>query len=215
MKRSTLARTLFAAVAAAGIVVSAACSSDSSDAVSEATESAASVASDAADAAQSAASDASEAAGSALEDAGSAAAEATSAAADAIDGAGATIGDTVDATLPNGDTAAISTEASKLYEEAGGAAGGLGAVQGPTEQIDGGTVTPFEGGTIFTSADGAYIVQGEILRVYGENGGPEGALGFPTGDEATIANGWESTFQKGTITWTETDGNFGENVTVN
>lgn len=219
MKRSILARSALAAVAAAGILAAAACSSDTNDAVSEATDSAASVASSAADAAQSAASDASESvesiAASAADAAESAAADASEAAGSAVAEAGDAIGDTVDATLPDGSTAQVSAAASELYEQSGGAEGPLGAVQGPSEQVGDGNVTPFEGGNIYTSEAGSFIVQGEILRVYEENGGPEGDLGYPTADEATIANGWESTFQNGTITWTGTDGNFTENVTTN
>lgn len=228
MKRSILARSALAAVAAAGIVAAAGCSSDTNDAVSQATESAAAIVSSAAEAAQSAASNASEAAQSAATSASEAAQSAASnaseaaqsAASNASEAAGsavadAAIGDTIDATLPDGTRARISTAASQLYERIGGASSSLGAVEGSTEQVGDGTVTPFEGGNIYTSSAGSFVVQGEILRVYEENGGPEGALGYPTADEATIADGWESAFQNGTITWTGTDGNFTANVTTN
>lgn len=241
MQRSTLARAAFSAVAAAGIVVAAACSSDSGNSVSEATDSAASAASEAADAAGSAASEASEAAGSAASDAseaggsmaseasesagsmaseaseaaGSAASDASEAASDAA-GSAAEIGDTTEVNLPDGSTAAISTKASEMYEAAGGATGSLGTPEGATEAVGDGTVTPFQNGSVYTSEAGDYIVQGEIARVYEENGGPEGDLGFPTADETTIADGFESTFQNGTITWTGTaPENFTENVTIN
>lgn len=230
MKRSILARSALAAVAAAGIVAAAGCSSDTNDAVSQATESAAAIVSSAAEAAQSAASNASEAAQSAAtsaseaaqsvasnasEAAQSAASNASEAAGSAVTDASAAIGDTIDATLPDGTRARISTAASQLYERIGGASSSLGAVEGSSEQVGDGTVTPFEGGNIYTSSAGSFVVQGEILRVYEENGGPQGALGYPTADEATIANGWESAFQNGTITWTGTDGNFTANVTTN
>ena len=74
-----------------------------------------------------------------------------------------------------------------------------------------------EEGTIYWSeGTDAHVVQGEILRVYTENGGPTGDLGFPTSDEESIDDGWESEFENGTITWTnQGDGTFAEEITMN
>jgi uncharacterized protein with LGFP repeats len=65
------------------------------------------------------------------------------------------------------------------------------------------------------------VVQGEILNVYAAQGGPGGALGFPTSDEAQIGGGykvngggWITEFQNGTIAWTNNGGGmFAETVT--
>lgn len=103
------------------------------------------------------------------------------------------------------------------YAEAGGATGALGDATGPQETIGDGFAVPFEGGTIYSSPEtGAHVVQGEILRVYTEQGGPTGAYLFPLEDETTVAGGWSSTFSGGTITWTETTpGEFAETLTPN
>ncbi len=107
------------------------------------------------------------------------------------------------------------------YTRLGGATA-LGAPTGMAETVGDGSMTPFANGTIFTSPAGSYLVQGEILKRYtGEQGGPSGALGWPTADETTtgggakVANGgWISEFQNGTITWlNDGKGNFSETVT--
>jgi uncharacterized protein with LGFP repeats len=111
------------------------------------------------------------------------------------------------------------TEAA--YTRLGGASA-LGAPTGMSKTVGDGTETPFANGTIFTSPAGSYLVQGEILKRYtGEQGGPAGALGWPTADETEtgggpkVANGgWISEFQNGTITWlNDGKGNFTETVT--
>lgn len=89
--------------------------------------------------------------------------------------------------------------------------------------VGAGTVQAFANGTIFSTPDtGAHLVQGEILKVYTENGGAEGKLGFPTSDEAQTGGGpksadggWVSEFQHGTITWlNQGDGTFKGTVTT-
>lgn len=107
------------------------------------------------------------------------------------------------------------------FAKAGGEAT-LGLPTAQPEKVGDGTVQAFANGTIFSSPSaGAHVVQGEILRVYTENGGPAGQLGFPNADEAEtgggpdVANGgWISEFENGTITWLNTgNGTFKEAVT--
>ena len=91
-----------------------------------------------------------------------------------------------------------------------------------SEKVGDGTVTPFANGTLFSSPAGTYMVQGEILNKYmNDQGGPAGALGWPTADEAetgggykVAGGGWIGEFQNGTITWlNDGKGNFSETVT--
>lgn len=106
------------------------------------------------------------------------------------------------------------------YTRLGGATV-LGAPTGMSEKVGDGTMTPFANGTIYSSPAGSYVVQGEIAKVYAEQGGPTGALGWPTTDETTTGDGpkvsgggWISEFQNGTITWTnDGKGSFTETVT--
>jgi uncharacterized protein with LGFP repeats len=107
------------------------------------------------------------------------------------------------------------------YARLGGATA-LGAPTGMTEKVGDGSMTPFANGTIYSSPAGSYVVQGEILKIYsGEQGGPAGALGWPTADEtetgggSKVANGgWIGEFQNGTIAWlNDGNGTFSETVT--
>ncbi|MGL4307235.1 MAG: LGFP repeat-containing protein [Mycobacteriaceae bacterium] len=98
----------------------------------------------------------------------------------------------------------LSGELLTKYTALGGATGALGLPTGPAVDVAGGKMVPFANGTVFFSeATGAHVVQGEILRVYTENGGPAGAYGFPTTDETVFGNGWISEFKGGKIAWTD------------
>ncbi|HIW68064.1 MAG TPA: hypothetical protein H9878_08015 [Candidatus Dietzia merdigallinarum] len=78
----------------------------------------------------------------------------------------------------------------------------LGVATGPAEDVDEGSITEFERGSlVLTPAGQVFLVQGEILSAYLESGGPGGDLGFPTSDEATTDGGWISTFDGGVITY--------------
>jgi len=110
---------------------------------------------------------------------------------------------------------------AEAFNKAGGEAK-LGAPSAQPEKVGDGTVQAFTNGTIYSSpAGGAHVVQGEILRVYNENGGPQGPLGFPTAEEVETAGGpdvanggWISEFQNGAITWlNQGDGTFRDTVT--
>jgi uncharacterized protein with LGFP repeats len=106
------------------------------------------------------------------------------------------------------------------YTRLGGATA-LGAPTGMAETVGDGSVTPFANGTIYTSPAGSYLVQGKILEAYTQEGGPTGALGWPTADESTTgggakvaSGGWISEFQNGSIAWlNDGKGNFSETVT--
>lgn len=185
---------------------------------------------DAASSASSAASSAGSVASSAASSAGSVASSAASGASSAVS-SGASVASSVVSSVLNGTPTtlkvpgigdvALDEAAAGAYERLGGATG-LGAPTAAAEKIGDGTVTAFANGTIFESPAGAYVVQGEILKRYmDEQGGPAGALGWPTADEtetgggSKVANGgWISEFQNGTITWlNDGKGNFSETVT--
>ena len=162
--------------------------------------------------ASSAASSAVDAGTSAVE---SGASSASSAVSSAIGGAPSTIN------APGVGEVTLDGPTAEAYAKAGGEAT-LGVPTAQPEKVGDGTVQAFANGTIYSSpSTGAHVVQGEILRVYTENGGPAGQLGFPTTDEAETAGGpdvanggWISEFQHGTITWlNHGDGTFAETIT--
>ena len=215
-----------AAAAAGSLALAAAFAvscSQATEATKDAMSSASSIGSSAASAAGSVASSAGSAAGSAASSAASAAGSAAS--------SGASVASSVVSSVLNGapttmnvpGVGAVSLDGpvSEAYAKAGGEAA-LGMPTAMPEKVGDGVVQAFTNGTIYSSpSTGAHLVQGEILRVYTEQGGPGGALGFPTSDEAETGGGykvsgggWISEFQNGTITWTNTgNGTFGETVT--
>jgi uncharacterized protein with LGFP repeats len=74
--------------------------------------------------------------------------------------------------------------------------------------LDGqGRYNHFEGGSIFWRDDiGAHEVHGFIRDKWGELDWEHGRLGWPMSDEHDIPGGRASTFQHGTITWTQDGG---------
>ncbi|HZP89613.1 MAG TPA: SpoIID/LytB domain-containing protein [Actinomycetota bacterium] len=68
--------------------------------------------------------------------------------------------------------------------------------------VAGGERQAFQRGTIyFKDGLGAHDLSGAVLAFYLQQGGPAGALGFPTSDVETLANGaTRATFEHGTIT---------------
>ncbi|MDV3124138.1 hypothetical protein M1247_04375 [Mycobacterium sp. 21AC1] len=197
MKRTGAVAAAFA-ISGAALV---ACSQEAQDSAKDAVSSATSAASSAVDAGTSAAKSGSSAASSAV----------TS----ATEGAPSTIN------APGVGEVSLDGPTAEAYNKAGGEAT-LGLPTAQPEKVGDGTVQAFANGTIYSSpGTGAHVVQGEILRVYTENGGPAGAMGFPTADEAETAGGpdvakggWISEFQHGTITWLNNgDGTFAETVT--
>lgn len=209
---TTLAR---AAAAASGLAIAAAFAvscSNAKEATKDAMSSASSIGSSAASAAGSAASSAASAASSA---ASSGASVASSVVSSVISGTPTKID------VPGLGEVSLDGPTEGAYTRYGGAAK-LGEPTAQPEKVGDGTVQAFANGTIFSSPAGAHVVQGEILKVYtGAEGGPAGALGWPTSDEAETGGGpgvkgggWISEFQNGTITWlNDGNGNFSETVT--
>ena len=218
------------AIAAAFAVSCSQATEATKDAVSSASSMGSSAASAAGSAASSAASNAGSAASSAASAAGTAASSAASAAGSAATSAGSAASSVVSSVLNGAPTTlnvpglgdvSLDGPTAAAYEKAGGAAA-LGAPTAVLEEVGDGTVLEFANGTIFSSpSTGAYLVQGEILNAYIDQGGPAGPLGFPTADEAPTGGGykvngggWISEFQNGTITWTNNGaGTFAGTVT--
>jgi uncharacterized protein with LGFP repeats len=70
------------------------------------------------------------------------------------------------------------------------------------------TVTPdgvgqyahFQGGAVYsTPATGARVLRGAVLDAWARSGWENGALGYPTSDERTVAGGTRTDFQRGSI----------------
>lgn len=121
--------------------------------------------------------------------------------------------------VPGGEVI-LDGDVAKTFTKAGGEQK-VGRLTAKPEQQGTGTVFTFENGNIYSStATGTHLVQGEILRVYNQNGGPTGSLGYPISDEAqtngvpqTASGGWISKFRHGEISWlNQGDGNFREAV---
>jgi uncharacterized protein with LGFP repeats len=78
------------------------------------------------------------------------------------------------------------------------------------QAIPGGAMSRFEHGRIYWSAaTNAHEVHGSILDRYLVEGGPSGALGFPTTDQFAVAGGARSDFQHGSIVWDDATGTAG------
>ena len=193
--------------------------SQAQDATKDAMSSASSLGSSAASAAGSVASSAGSAASSAASAAGSAASSGVSVASSAV--SSVLNGTPTTMNVPGVGEVSMDAAMAGAYAQFGGEKV-LGMPTAMAEKVGDGTVQAFTGGTIFSSpATGTHLVQGEILRVYTEQGGAAGALGFPTSDETetgggykVAGGGWITEFQNGTITWTNTgNGTFGETIT--
>ena len=193
--------------------------SQAQDATKDAMSSASSLGSSAASAAGSVASSAGSAASSAASAAGSAASSGVSVASSAV--SSVLNGTPTTMNVPGVGEVSMDAAMAGAYTQFGGEKV-LGMPTAMAQKVGDGTVQAFTNGTIFSSPTaGTHLVQGEILRVYTEQGGAAGALGFPTSDETetgggykVAGGGWITEFQNGTITWTNTgNGTFGETVT--
>ncbi len=216
-----------AAAAAGGLAIAAAfavsCSA-TKEAAKDAASSASSIGSSAASAAGSAASSAGSAAGSAISSGASAAGSAASSGASAASSVVSSVLNGVPTTLnvPGIGDVSLDGPAAAAYAKAGGATS-LGAPTAAAKKVGEGTEYAFANGTLFeTPSKSVYLVQGEILKRYlDEQGGPAGALGWPTADETSTGGGdkvagggWISEFEHGTITWlNDGNGSFKETVT--
>ena len=209
-----------AAAAAGGLAIAAAfavsCSA-TKEAAKDAASSASSIGSSAASAAGSAA-------GSAISSGASAAGSAASSGASAASSVVSSVLNGVPTTLnvPGIGDVSLDGPAAAAYAKAGGATS-LGAPTAAAKKVGEGTEYAFANGTLFeTPSKSVYLVQGEILKRYlDEQGGPAGALGWPTADETSTGGGdkvagggWISEFEHGTITWlNDGNGSFKETVT--
>ncbi|WP_067893237.1 LGFP repeat-containing protein [Nocardia vaccinii] len=103
---------------------------------------------------------------------------------------------------PAGEIAVAGHVLAK-YNEMGGPAGTLGAPTGNSMNgPNGGSCQEFVGGAIcWSEQTDAHVVWGEIRKAWDSNGGINGNLGYPTSDEKDIANGKQSDFTGGSITW--------------
>ncbi|MDP9428522.1 MAG: hypothetical protein M3Q47_06435 [Actinomycetota bacterium] len=92
--------------------------------------------------------------------------------------------------------------------EAAGATGVLGfpvADERPT--VRSGAAVDLTGGSIYwAQSTGARVVRGAILAAWRAAGGEGGVLGYPTGDDAAISGGYQTTFQGGTVYWSAPTG---------
>ena len=217
-----IASSASSAAGAAGSAVSSGASAAGS-AASSAAGAAGSAVSSGASAAGDAASSAASGASSVVSSGASAASSVVSSGASAASSAASSVMDGTPTTMsvPGVGEVSLDGPTAGAYARLGGATA-LGAPTGMTEKVGDGSMTAFENGTVFTSPAGSYLVQGEIMKRYlDEQGGPAGALGWPTADETETGGGskmkgggWISEFQNGTITWlNDGSGNFSETVT--
>lgn len=193
-------------------------------AVSSGASAAGSVASSGASAVGSAASSGASVAGSAVSSGASAAGSAASSGASVASSAVSSVlnGAPTTMNVPGLGEVSLDGPTAEAYTKFGGEQA-LGVPSAQPEKVGDGTVAAFTNGTIFSSPDGAHVVQGEILRVYNEQGGPAGELGWPTSDEtrtgggpSVVEGGWITEFQNGMITWTnQGGGSFIETITKN
>jgi len=104
---------------------------------------------------------------------------------------------------PGGVTTAVVAPMLATYRSLGGPNGALGwpvTNRGAISQNGGGFGQPFEGGSMYSSAAGAFAVSGAVLSHYWSLNGAAGSLGWPTGPQVCGAGGaCEQPFQNGTI----------------
>jgi uncharacterized protein with LGFP repeats len=62
------------------------------------------------------------------------------------------------------------------------------------------------GDIVWNRAVGARMVRGEILKRWQQSGAASGTLGLPTGDDTLVANGSMTSFQGGTVYWSQGTG---------
>ncbi|MDK9665171.1 glucosaminidase domain-containing protein [Propionibacterium freudenreichii] len=93
------------------------------------------------------------------------------------------------------------------YLKLGASSGLLQFPRAGEAAINGGVSQDFEGGRIYWRPNNyAYAVRGAVGATYFAWGASDGALGFPTSDEAPTDDGTIQTFQNGTIAWKNSGG---------
>lgn len=97
-------------------------------------------------------------------------------------------------------TTAVSTATARILDAAGGVSGRLGWPVGPAVSDGQSIRQTFQGGEIWTSADGTTgaAVVGAVLQTARKAGGI-GVLGAPTGAEQESASGWSQSFPRGIV----------------
>ncbi|GAB5899136.1 MULTISPECIES: LGFP repeat-containing protein [Mycolicibacterium] len=109
-------------------------------------------------------------------------------------------------TIPTpGGPFVVQGEILQKYLAFGGVSSALGLPTSDELSARGGSgrYSTFTGGAIYwTHRTGAHVVWGRIREGWERSGGPDGPLGYPTTDERSIPDGWESTFQHGIIAHT-------------
>ncbi|KAA0023921.1 LGFP repeat-containing protein [Antrihabitans cavernicola] len=196
----------FTAAFAAIALIAVGCGDDSkTPSVGDLTASAKSAVSSATDSAKSAVDSATASAGASGSE-GASGAEGSGAEGSGAAGSGAAgaegAGGTTQINTPSGEVTVAGGVLDK-YKSVGADTGTLGLPTGP-EQTDnkGGKYQEFDGGIIYAGANTpAHIVWGEIRKAWEADGGANGQLGAPLTDEHPIANGLQSDFENGNITY--------------
>lgn len=105
-----------------------------------------------------------------------------------------------------GDPTLLPARVTKTWRDFGVAALG-NPIENPNCEIDADACrTRFELGTMYSTDDEAFVVRGDILRTYRDQGSEEGSLGVPTAEEICDDDGCSQAFEGGTIEWTPTEG---------
>ena len=90
------------------------------------------------------------------------------------------------------------------------ASGGPAVLGFPTSDdvaANGGVKADLQGGAVYwSSATGAHVVRGDVLAKWRELGAESGLLGYPTADEAAVADGTVTTFRGGSLYWSPATG---------
>lgn len=98
------------------------------------------------------------------------------------------------------------------WENGGGGNNPIGLPAGAPASLaanGGGQEYSFTNGKMYKSKSGVFtFVSGRMLTLYGQNGGPAGAWGWPTGKPLCTADGRQcsGTFSNGIVSWTDTRG---------
>lgn len=200
-------RSALAIASGAALLLGAAACSEAEDAANNAT-----------DAAGSAANSATEAAGSALNDATSSNEAEGSEGAEASDAEGAegsdAQGSEAEGSEGNGE---LPADIQTLWDNEGGEAGALGALQN-VEETDKGTLATFDNGWVVNSEEhGAVKLVGKIGETWANGGAMDNEIGLPTAPEqGDAAQGWTQSFENGTIKWAKGDnGEYTDTIETN
>ncbi|WP_448617631.1 hypothetical protein [Geodermatophilus sp. URMC 65] len=71
----------------------------------------------------------------------------------------------------------------------------------------GGAKVELQGGVVYWSSEtGAHVVRGDILARWRQLGAESGRLGYPIGDDAAVAGGYQTAFRNGTVYWSRSTG---------